>query len=144
MTQGSDTSPAPLVEQSVDSRVGWGALIAVAFFGLACWLAVGLLVAAAIMLRSGWLGPLLIALALVAGAGLGLFPTLIYRREAKVAESGLRAIVAELPEQVLADARAREPRVPARAGSLAPATERHRHGRDTIGAWWAEENREQH
>jgi hypothetical protein len=107
------------LDLEIDTREGLGELIVVAFFCAACWVAVALLVVATIVLRSGWLTPVLVALALVAGVGVGLFPTLLYRRDAKLADAGMRALAAELPEQVLADARAREPRSLAELGGAA-------------------------
>ena len=93
--------------EEIDARGGLGELIVTSLVCAACWLAIGLLVVAAIMLRSGWMTPLLVGLALVVGAAVGLLPTLLFRRDAKLANAALRAVVAEAPEQALIDARAR-------------------------------------
>jgi hypothetical protein len=92
--------------------------VGIALLCACCWLTIGLLVLAAIMLGSGWLTPLLIAAALLAGAGVVLIPARLQREEARETRSALRALIAEASEQALLDAGAREPRLFAQVGRL--------------------------
>jgi hypothetical protein len=103
-----DGSSGPGHADEVESHRGLDGLLLIAILCAASWLGVALIVFTTIVLRST---PAQVALALLAGLGAGLFPTLIYRRREKLADAALRAIAAEAPEQVLIDARARNGRV---------------------------------
>lgn len=117
-TGADGTGPRRDSLEQLDSRWGLGEMLAIAFFCACCWLLIGLLLVGALMLGGGnWLTPSLIAAALVGGLAAGLFPTMLYRRDAKLAESAFRALAAEAPDQVLIDARARDPRLLPRSGT---------------------------
>jgi hypothetical protein len=109
-----ETESAPAREERAALR-DW---IGIALICVSCWLAIGLVVLAALMLGSGWMTPLLVAVALLAGAGVTLFPVVLYREKARAAESALQALIAEAPEQALLDAAARESELFTRAEHL--------------------------
>jgi hypothetical protein len=113
--RAAEPEPGDATPESSDRTVG-AQLVGIAVLCACCWLAIGLLVAATLMLGHGWLEPLLIAAALVVGAGLALLPAALYRERARDAESALQALIAEAPDQALLDARAREPRLYLRGG----------------------------
>jgi hypothetical protein len=82
----------------VEAPGGALGLVGLVFFTAASWLAAGMVVVATLALNSGWLAPLLVGLALLLGALVGLFPTLIYREEAKRAEAALQELVLDVME----------------------------------------------
>jgi hypothetical protein len=87
----------------------FGDMVVIAIVCACCWLAIGSLVVAALVLGSGWLTPVLVATALLAGAGLVLLRAVHYRDQARLADAALDALLSEASEQTLLDAGAREP-----------------------------------
>lgn len=106
------SEPARTEAEPVREMTGSSALaqlIGIAFICASCWLAIGLLVLAALSLGHGWLEPLLIAAALVVGAGVAFLPVVLYRDRLRTAEAMLDSLIGEAPEQALVDAAASEP-----------------------------------
>jgi hypothetical protein len=96
----------------IDTRWGLREMVDMAFFLVSCWLIIGLLLVLALMLGHAWL----LALGLVCGTATGLYPALLFRRDARLAESALRAVTAEVSEQGLIEACSTEPRLQPTAG----------------------------
>jgi phosphatidylglycerophosphate synthase len=67
---------------------GLGTWMLIAAFCAACWLAVGLVVTAVLVMRESWLAPTLIGVALLAGVMIGSLPTMYYRWKAGRADGG--------------------------------------------------------
>lgn len=110
---GRDNALGELVENGNGDRTRepqhrLGGLLAALIFGIVYTLAVASLIAV-IVWGTTWSVPSLIGFGLVVGATLGFLPALLYQRDAKLAEAALEAIAAEVPEQVLLDAWARDP-----------------------------------
>jgi hypothetical protein len=118
------------VEIEVDHGSAPRGLIIAAFLGAACWLALGLLVLATVAVSPGWLTPLLVAAGLLVGAAIGLLPTLLYRREAKILEAALTELADELVGDAISDPRA--PRKPLTVKQLALIS---RLGHGAIDLW---------
>jgi hypothetical protein len=78
-----------------------------AFFFMCFWVILGLLRVLAVLVGHAWL----LLLGLVAGTATGLYPALLYRRDARLAESALCAVAAEVSEQGLINACSTEPRL---------------------------------
>jgi hypothetical protein len=91
----------------IDTRWTLRELLDMAFFFTSCWVILGLLLVLAVLVGHAWL----LLLGLVAGTATGLYPALLYRRDARLAESALCAVAAEVSEQGLINACSTEPRL---------------------------------
>jgi hypothetical protein len=96
----------------IDTRWGLGEMVNMAFFFVSCWLIIGVLLVLAVIVGEAWLLPLGLAF----GAATGLYPAILFRRDARLAEDALRAVAAEVSEQGLVDACSTEPRLQPTAG----------------------------
>jgi hypothetical protein len=117
MSQRSVGSAPALKESAgfplkIDTRWGLGEMVDMAFFLVSCWLIIGPLLVLALMFGHTWL----LALGLVCGIATGLYPAILFRRDARLAESALSAVAAEVSEEGLADACSTEPRLQPDAG----------------------------
>jgi hypothetical protein len=106
-------STAPAVKASagiplrIDTRWGLREMVDMAFFLISCWLILGLLLVLALVVGHAWL----LALGLFLGTATGLYAAILFRRDARLAESAWHAIAAEVSEQGLVDACSTEPRL---------------------------------
>jgi hypothetical protein len=91
----------------IDTRWGLGDMVDMAFFLFSCWIVIGPLLVLAVIFGHAWL----LALGLVAGTATGLYAAILFRRDARLAESALSAVAAEVSEQGLVDACSAEPRL---------------------------------
>jgi hypothetical protein len=112
MSQKSVRTAAALQETAglplrIDTRWGLREMVEMAFFLVSCWLLIGLMLVLAVILGHAWF----LALGLVFGTATGLYPAILFRRDARLAESALSAVAAEVSEQGLAHACSTEPRL---------------------------------
>jgi hypothetical protein len=91
----------------MDTRWGLGEIVDMAVFFVTCWLIIGVMLVMAVVVGHGWL----LMLGLVFGTATGVYPAILFRRDARLAESALRAVTAEVSEQGLAHACSMEPRL---------------------------------
>jgi hypothetical protein len=91
----------------IDTRWGLGDMVDMAFFLFSCWIVIGPLLVLAVIFGHAWL----LALGLVSGTATGLYAAVLFRRDARLAESALSAVAAEVSEQGLVDACSTEPRL---------------------------------
>jgi hypothetical protein len=96
----------------IDTRWGLGDMVDMAFFLFSCWIVIGPLLVLAVIFGHAWL----LALGLVSGTATGLYAAILFRRDARLAESALSAVAAEVSEQGLVDACSTEPRLQPSAG----------------------------
>jgi hypothetical protein len=96
----------------IDTRWGFREMVEMAFFLVSCWLMIGLLFVLAVAIGHAWL----LVLGVVFGVATGLYPALLFRRDARLAESALTAVAAEVSEQGLVHACSTEPRLQPTAG----------------------------
>ena len=117
MSERSASTVAALEESvgfplSIDTRWGFREIIEMAFFLVSCWIVIGPLLVLALIFGHAWL----LVLGLVAGTATGLYAAILFRRDARLAESALSAVAAEVSEQGLVDACSTEPRLQPNAG----------------------------
>jgi hypothetical protein len=96
----------------LDTRWGLREMVDMAFFIVGCWVVISVLLVLALVVGHAWL----LALGLVCGTATGLYPAILFRRDARLAESALGAVAAEVSEQGLVDACSTEPRLQPNAG----------------------------
>jgi hypothetical protein len=112
MSQRSVGSAPALKESAgfplkIDTRWGLKEMVDMAFFLVGGWLLIGLVLVLALLLGHAWL----LVLGLVFGTATGLYPAILFRRDARLAESALSAVAAEVSEQGLVHACSTEPRL---------------------------------
>jgi hypothetical protein len=117
MSQESVRTAAALEESAgfplrIDTRWGFREMVEMAFFLVSCWIVIGPLLVLAFLFGHAWL----LALGLVCGTATGLYAAILFRRDARLAESALSAVAAEVSEQGLVDACSTEPRLQPNAG----------------------------
>jgi hypothetical protein len=109
MSQRSDTDEFPL---TIDTRWELREMVDMAVFLGSAWLIIGLLLVPALAVGEAWL----LLLGLASGIATGLYAAVLFRRDARLAESAARALAAEVSDQGLIAACSREPRLQLSAG----------------------------
>ena len=134
MRQTGASTAAALEESAglplrIDARWGLREMVDMAFFLVSGWLMVGVALVLALLFGHAWL----LVLGLVFGTATGLYPAILFHRDARLAESALHAVAAEVSEQGLVDACSTEPRLQPTAGSRQKTPRRQLSGPGSYG-----------